>query len=56
MAEQQVVEQVALPALAVVVLQGGEKVKLIQMPDPRELLIRQLNLQGKEFGVTAEVA
>jgi hypothetical protein len=53
---QQVKEQVTLPDLAVVILQAGEKIRLINIPDPREMLIRQLNLEGKEFGVTAEVA
>ena len=44
-----------LPAIAVVILKPGEKVKLIQVPDPPELLTGDSNPQGKEFGLRAEV-
>jgi hypothetical protein len=46
---------VALPNLSVVVIKGGEHVKVIEVPDPRSALIEQLNLRGEKFGLHAEV-
>jgi hypothetical protein len=46
---------VALPSLSVVVMRGGEHVKIIEVVDPRAALIEQLNLRGEKFGLHAEV-
>jgi hypothetical protein len=46
---------VALPSLSVVVMRGGEHVKIIEVADPRAALIEQLNLRGEKFGLHAEV-
>jgi hypothetical protein len=45
---------VALPSLSVVVMRGGEHVKIIEVADPRAALIEQLNLRGEKFGLHAE--
>jgi hypothetical protein len=57
MREQSVVGPVraALPNLSVVVIKGGERVKVIEVPDPRAALIEQLNLRGEKFGLHAEI-
>jgi hypothetical protein len=44
-----------LPNLSVVVIKGGERVKVIEIADPRAALIEQLNLRGERFGLHAEV-
>jgi hypothetical protein len=46
---------VTLPNLSVVVMRGGEHVKIIEVADPRAALIEQLNLRGEKFGLHAEV-
>jgi hypothetical protein len=44
-----------LPSLSVVVMRGGEHVKIIEVADPRAALIEQLNLRGERFGLHAEI-
>lgn len=43
-----------LPPLKLAIKQGGEMVRMVEVPDPRAFLIRQLSVD--ELGISAEVA
>jgi hypothetical protein len=45
----------AANALSVVILDHGERVQVINLPDPREKFIAEFNSKAEESGLTAEV-
>jgi hypothetical protein len=44
-----------LQALSVVICDRGERVQVIELPDPREKFIREFNAKAEESGLTAEI-
>jgi hypothetical protein len=45
----------AAHSLSVVILDHGERVQVINLPDPREKFIAEFNSKAEESGLTAEV-
>lgn len=41
-------------ALSVVIFDHGEKVQVIDLPDPRDKFIEEFNAKAEESGLTAE--
>lgn len=42
-----------LPALKLLIYQQGKLLRVEEIPDPREALIREYDTHGKEFGLRA---
>lgn len=54
--EIRVAERIELAKLKIVILDHGERVRFLEVEDPRGKLIRQINDQGAENGLMADVA
>lgn len=48
-------DETKLESLKVIILDHGEKVRVFEVEDPRDTLIRKFNALGQVVGLTAEV-
>jgi hypothetical protein len=49
-----VVEEIKLEPLKIVILDHGEKVRVVEVPDPRTAIMAVFNAMGKAIGASAQ--